>query len=182
MSKERANERINNSMATNKNKRSHTGLLIIISVAIICILTGIILYLLLGKESKDYNTVVTPDNVEQVISQLSESEYTPVGSYQVNMNTEWSFPNGKSASTNAYVGNSTNNRNTVFFTIVLKDDTTNEIYKSPLLPIGSHLENIKLDKELGAGTYDAIVTYHLVDDSEKEISTVSVSITITINK
>jgi hypothetical protein len=181
MSKQKANARIDNRVAT-PHKGNHTFLLVLIpSVVVICILAGVILNLLNGKESKVYNSVVTPDNVEEVIEQQREEDYTPIGSYEVNMNSDWTFPDGASASTNAYVGNSTSNQNTVFFTIALTDDER-QIYESPLIPPGSHMEDIKLDEDLSAGTYDAVLTYHLVDEENQEISTVAVSITITIEQ
>jgi hypothetical protein len=123
--------------------------------------------------------VVTPDNVEEVIAELDQAEITPVGSYEVVMNTDWVFPDSSSASSNAYVENSVENQNTVYFTIMLANATT-PIYESPLIPVGSHMEDINLDTELDAGTYDAVMTYHMMDDDNNETSSVSVSMTITI--
>jgi hypothetical protein len=135
--------------------------------------------MIFGKDSKSYNTVVTPDNVEEVIAELDQAEITPVGSYEVVMNTDWVFPDSSSASSNAYVENSVENQNTVYFTIMLANATT-PIYESPLIPVGSHMEDINLDTELDAGTYDAVMTYHMMDDDNNETSSVSVSMTITI--
>lgn len=182
MSKEKANDRINSRIApAAAAKKSHSRIIIAVAGIIICVLVGVILYMLVGKDSKAYNTVVTPDNVEEVIAELDEAEHTPVGSYEVVMNTDWVFPDSSSASSNAYVENSVDNQNTVYFTIALANGTT-PIYESPLIPVGSHLEDIKLDTKLDAGTYDAVMTYHLVDDDNKEISSVSVSMKITIDK
>jgi hypothetical protein len=49
-----------------------------------------------------------------------------------------------------------------------------------VIPVGSHLEDITLDKELDDGTYDCVVTYTLVDDDQNPISTVRVALTIVI--
>lgn len=181
MSVEKANEQINSSNSTPGGKSNTKIVVIIASVVLICVIIGVILFMVLGKDSTEFNTVVTPDNVEEAIKQLKEEDFTPVGSYEVVMNTEWTFPDSASASTDAYVENCVNNQNTVFFTIAM-DGKEDAIYTSPDLEVGSHLENIKLDEKLDAGVHDAVLTYHLVDDNHEEISHVSVSITLTIEK
>jgi hypothetical protein len=181
MSKQKANDRIDNRSTTKQQGNRSTIIILITAIVVVCILAGVILFLLSGKDSQVYNAVVTPDNVEEVIDQQSQEDYTPIGSYEVNMNTDWVFPDGASASTNAYVGNNTSNQNTVFFTIALTDDER-QIYESPLIPPGSHLEDLKLDEDLDAGTYGAVLTYHLVDEENQEISSVAVNITITIEQ
>lgn len=182
MSKEKATQRINNQTAIQKRKPSNITPIIMIGFGIlIAVCFGIVLHFLPGKDSESYNVVVIPDNVEQIVSQLEQQEYTPIGSYEVTMNNDWVFPDGNSPSTNAYVENSVNNQNTIFFTISLSGEE-DDIYKSPYMQVGSHLENIKFDKKLDAGSYDAVLTYHLVDDAQKELSHVSVSITITVQK
>lgn len=188
MSKEKANERINSRIApTDEPHKSHLFILIL-GVIVIGILIGVICYLTLRKEpeqesreSREYNRVVTPENIEEIIGQLNEADYTPIGSYEVMMNTDWIFPDGASPSTNAYVENSINNRNVVYFTIALETDRDTDIYDSPFLEPGSYMEAIQLDVDLPAGKYDAVLTYHLVDGQEIEVSHVSVSVTLTIS-
>lgn len=192
MSKEKATEKINSQLSPNGGKK-HTGLIIAIAAIIFCALVGVILYLVLGKDSKQktqppvateeptkYNLVVTPENVDETIAQLTEADKTPIGSYEAKMNSEWTFENGNTASENAYVENTVHNQNTVYFTVALKDDDR-VIYKSPYLAPGSKLENIKLDTQLEAGVYDAILTYHLVDEENQEVSNVNLTVIITIN-
>lgn len=186
MSKEKANERINNRMTpVDEPRKPHTVLLILGGIVVVAVLVGIICYLALRKEPeqepRDYNRVVTPENVEEIISQLDAEEHTPIGSYEVIMNTDWVFPDGASPSDNAYVENSVNNQNTVFFTIALETDKETDIYDSPFIEPGSYMEDIQLDVELPAGRYNAVLTYHLVDEQEKEISHVSVNVTLTIS-
>lgn len=184
MSKEKANERINIQSSSTGGKKSQTGLIIAFALIAVCAVAGIVLFVVFGKDANTtkYNRVVTPDNVDEIVDNLANSEMTPIGSYETKMNSQWTFPDGNSASSNAYVENSVNNRNTVYFTIVLREDQNTTIYTSPYLTVGSHLENIKLDTPLDAGVYDAILTYHLVDDDHKEISKVSLSLTLTIEK
>ena len=125
------------------------------------------------------NVVVTEDNVEEVIDNMAEEEFVPPGSYNVTMNNTWSFADGSSVSEDAYVENSTSNTNDVYFDITLAD-TEEKIYSSPVIPIGSHLENIALDKKLEKGSYDCVVTYTLVDEEQKPLSTVRVTLTINV--
>ncbi len=182
MSRDKANERIdrqtNSAVSASSNKSNK--IIVLIAVIIVCILVGIIIYLLFGKESAPRNIVVTPENVEEIISQLSAAEHTAPGSYEVTMNTEWTFADGKAASKDAYVENCVRNQNTVYFTVTLAADSSREIYHSPYLEIGSHIEGLTLDEDLEPGTYDAVLTYYLVDADMKDLSNVSVKITITV--
>jgi hypothetical protein len=156
---------------------------------IIVLLVVVIVLLAKGKDTQTAtsatesapkrNVVVTPDNVDEVIAALDEDEVVSAGSYEVTMNTTWNFKDGASASDNAYVENAVDNTNDVYFDITLAD-TEENIYSSPVIPVGSHLENITLDKELEDGTYDCVVTYTLVDEDQNPLSTVRVSLTIVV--
>lgn len=102
------------------------------------------------------------------------------GMYECKMTTSWVFEDGKSESPNAYVANVESNLHAVYFDVY--DASTDELlYSSPILPIGTELKNIKLEKELQKGEYDAVVMYTLVDEDNEEVSTVGFNITITIN-
>ena len=50
-----------------------------------------------------------------------------------------------------------------------------------MLPVGTDLNNIKLEKELQKGEYDAVVQYTLVGEDNEEVSTVGFNITISVN-
>ena len=52
----------------------------------------------------------------------------------------------------------------------------------PIIPVGSYLENIALDTALPAGTYDCILTYHLLDEENVSISTLKLTVTIVIDQ
>lgn len=125
------------------------------------------------------NVVINEDNVDELIDQLSEEEKTPPGSYEVAMSTLWNFGDGESISEDAYVENSISNTNDVFFDVKLAE-TDEVIYKSPLLPVGSHVENIALEKKLEKGTYDCIVVYSLVDEEQDVLSEVQVKLKINV--
>lgn len=144
---------------------------------VVVILLAILLFLLLNKEPAR-NVVVNEDNVEEVIE---NREFVPPGSYEVTMNYNWNFASGTAASDDAYVKNAESNKNSVYFDVTRKD-TDETIYKSPILTVGSHLDNITLDSDLPAGVYDCIVTYHLLDEKDKSTDTVSLNLTINIGQ
>lgn len=181
MSKEKANERINSQMAPAKNKNSTTAFVVVIAGIIILILGIVVLFQIFrDRQSEANNKVVTPENVEEIVAQFEAREYTPVGSFEVSMPTVWNFPDGMSASSDAFVDNVVNNRNTVYFTVVLESNPGDVIYESPYIEVGGRLENIALDMILEAGTYDAVMTYYLVDDNMQNLSEVSVGITLNV--
>jgi len=168
-----------------KKKGGKTTIIIVISVLIILALVGVIIYLLNSRapqEEEKRNVVVTPENVQEVIEQMENSgeERTPLGYYTVTMNYDWHFASGADASSDAYVENVKKNTNSVYFDVFLADDMENAIYKSPVIPVGSSLENIALDVPLDAGTYDCVAVYHIVDDDQNTLSTLRVTLTINI--
>jgi hypothetical protein len=169
-----------------QKKKGKGGIIALVACGIVIIALLVVVIILLTRgddeeETKKRNVVVTPDNVQEVIEEQKESDYVAPGSYEVKMNTTWNFKDGKSASDDAYVENSTTNTNDVYFDITLAD-TEENIYSSPVLPIGSHLEDITLDKELEDGTYDCVMTYTLVDEDQNPLSSVRVSLTIVVGQ
>ena len=144
------------------------------------LLLSIIGILTFGKENEPKrNVVINEENVNEIVAEMEEHEFVPPGSYEAKMNATWYFADGKAASENAYVENVVRNTNDVYFDVILSE-TDEVIYESPLLPIGSYIENITLDKELEKGTYDCVVIYHLVDEEQNTLSTVRVAVTIVI--
>jgi len=125
------------------------------------------------------NVVVNKENVDELIEELSEDDRVQPGNYEVVMNTTWNFEDGSSASSNAYVENAETNTNDVYFDILLAD-TGENIFKSPVLPLGSHLEDIKLDKDLKKGTYNCIIVYSLIDEEQNVLSDLRVGLVINV--
>ena len=95
--------------------------------------------------------------LQKILMQMKEEEKTPVGAYEVSMNTKWIFADGASVSENAFVENSTANTNMVYFIITINNGE--EVYHSPYMEVGSYLENIQLDKDIPKGDYDAVITW-----------------------
>ncbi len=168
-----------------EKKGGKKTLSIVILVLIILVMAGVIAYLLMSRkpaEEERRNVVVTPDNVEEVIQQMEEEEYVAPGYYTVTMNFDWHFAAGDAVSEDAYVENAVGNTNAVYLDLFLAEDEENAIYKSPVIPVGSSLEDIALDTPLSAGTYDCVAVYHLVDDDQNTISTLRVTVTVTVDK
>lgn len=168
-------------------------IIIIVALVLILALAGVIIYLLAAKkdtpagpattpatEEGKRDVLVTEDNVAEVAQQLEEKEYVPQGYYTVTQNYEWHFPNSDEASTDAHVENLPENTNDVYFDLFLADDDETPIYQSPIIPLGAVLEGFKLDTKLNPGTYDCIMVYHLVDEDQNSISTVSMTVKVII--
>ena len=177
-------------------KKGGGAIIIVIAVlAVIVILGmgGVIAYLLLSRgggntqaeapsqeESAPRRVLVTPENVDEILSQEPPAE-SKAERYIVTMNSTWNFPDGKSESTNSYVENSPENSFPVYFDITL-NDTGETIYESPILPLGTHLDHIMMDKELENGRYNCVMTYHLVDDDQNTLSTVNVALRLIVGE
>lgn len=157
---------------------------LIAGALIIVVLIGFIIYLVNAEQDKRREAVISSgsgtvisadDDIEDVKKAMEEP--VVAGSYEAVMNNKWHFENGGEASYDAYVENSTANEFTVYFDVILENEI---IYTSPMIPVGYSISEIKLDKMLDKGDYSAIATYHLVDENEEELSTVSVGITLSI--
>ena len=155
-----------------------------VCLVVIVVLLGVVVFLLFRgqdeEEPQRRNVVVNEDNVDEVLESLEEG-YVPAGYYEVTMNSMWNFESGDVPSTNAYVENAQSNANPVYFDVV-RTDTGETIYESPIIPVGSHLNEIKLDTVLEAGTYDCILTYHLLDEEEQDVSTLQLTVQIVIGQ
>ncbi|MBO5088425.1 MAG: hypothetical protein J6C01_07105 [Lachnospiraceae bacterium] len=181
MANNSSEERISQKLSTDNSSKKGPGS--IASVAVILVVTVAIIVtvvlVLSGGDKGERKAIVTPDNVDEIISDMQDNKVDP-GMYEVTMNTTWDFNDGDSASSNAYVENSTANSNDVYFNIV-RSDTGEEIYSSPIIPIGSHLEDITLDKSLDKGEHACVLTYHLLDENEEEESTLMINLTIRVH-
>lgn len=157
--------------------------IVIASTAVVVCAVGVVAVATLGDKgtkSDDvsaYNVVVTGGKTNT--SKQGDSEEIP-SSYDVSMNSTWKFENARVPSENAYVANIASNKNTVYFEVMMSD-TGKVIYTSPDIPVGGHLENIKLeDTSLKAGTYPCVVTYNLLGKDRQKLTEVSVNVALEI--
>ena len=132
------------------------------------------------EESKELDRdFVDQSNTDTVMEDIGDK--VAEGMFECSMTTSWVFEDGKSESPNAYVANVENNLHTIYFD-VYNSATDELLYSSPMLPVGTEIKNIKLDKELQKGEYDAVVMYTLVNEENEEVSSVGFNITISVNR
>ena len=158
--------------------------LIIAGIVIVALIAAVIVLLVRGNGAKETkrNVVVNQDNAEEIAQGLIDEPYIEPGYYNTNMSTTWHFADGDAVSDDAYVRNDERNTHDVYFDVYLADDESTPILESPVLPRGSSLENISLDKPLDAGTYDCVMVYHLVDDNQSSVASLRVAFTIIIEQ
>lgn len=179
-----------------KQNKSQNKILIIVVVAaivVIAVLIGIIIGMVQSRVEENPEAAVnsgepekrpillTEDNIDEMAEQIlnrTEPEGVPL-SYQVTMNSTWEFEDGKSPSKNAYVANSVNNETAVYFDVI-RNDTQETIYQSPVIPLGMDLEDIVLDQDLDAGNYECTLIYHLIDDDQNTLTTVNMWLMIKV--
>jgi hypothetical protein len=181
-----------------EGKGGNSKLLIVVGVVVIILLV-VIIAILIPKGNSDSESeqepvveedgrrevLVTEENAERIAEELltrdpDEENEIPV-QYTVTMTSQWHFKNGESASDNAYVANNKANSTDVYFDVV-RNDTKEVIYASPVLPVGSEIRGIKLDSDLEPGEYDCTLIYYLVDGEQKVLTTVNMWVGITIDE
>lgn len=169
--------------APKKNPKSNKKL-IIVGIAIIIILLAIIAFLIFREKEDESkrNVVVNRDNVEEVTEDMINQKYIEPGYYNVVMPMEWHFKTGDAVSEDAYVENVEENTNDVYFDVFLADDESESLLESPVIPRGSEMESIALDKPLEAGTHDCVMVYHLIDEEQNTLSTLRVGFKIIVEK
>lgn len=175
--------------------KSRRNIIIIVVIAFVVLIAALVacIILLLAKQKEEPAPVsegparstvldrgiVDEENAGDIMDEMSEK--VSKGMFECKMTTAWTFDDGKSESPNAYVANVENNLYTLYFDVY--EEATNELlYSSPMLPVGTELKNFKLDKELSAGEYDAVVMYTMVDENLEEVSNVGFKVSITVSK
>jgi hypothetical protein len=161
---------------------------IVIIIAVVAVLAGVVGFLLthrkteeIAEETERRNVVVTQDNVDEIVAEMSEAELIEPGYFETSMTNDWHFSSGNDVSKDAYVANVVSNTNDIYFDVVLAEDESQVIYKSPVIPIGASLDNIALDTPLDPGTHNCVVIYHLIDEDQNTISTLRIAIKVTID-
>ena len=62
----------------------------------------------------------------------------------------------------------------------LDDGEQTLLYSSLVLPVGKRLEELKLNQVLEDGTYDAVCTYHILDDEDPDVELGTVSFAVSL--
>ena len=174
---------------------SHKNLLIVVMSVVILLLILLVVFLVVNKQeskptdSKTDDTkiiqmtqaskpiIVDEDNADSIMESLQKDSDDAM--FNCRMSYQWTFENGSAESKNAYVANTDYNHYPIYFEVRL-DDTQEIIYTSSLIPVGSEINGLTLDKDLSAGEYPATVSYHLINDDNQEVSSVGFAITIQV--
>lgn len=175
-----------NKNADQAGKKKKIGIVIIgiLLAAIIGLLITVVV-LLLRKEPEaagdDNVYVMKEDNYDQIAGQMEDA--VNEGYFETYMNTEWTFPDGASESTDAILGNSPNNTKPIRCEVLLSE-TGETVFTTEVIPVGAKLPPFKLDVDLDAGVYEAVCRTYLLQEEEDgtytDYSNTGFHITITV--
>lgn len=162
--------------AKKQGKLTTTHKILIGGFAVVIVVVCVIGYFLLKPEKKEGGALVVDEsNLAQIQEMVNSKE--PEGMFEVNMNTVWHFENGSVASSDAYLANGAANRLPLSFEIIVDEEV---VYTSSVIPVGNRIKEIMLDKDLDAGTYDAICQYTLWNEDGTEDSSFGVNLKLVI--
>ena len=155
-------------------------------IVLIAIIAGLV-FLLFKKDELDNATddaktyVIDEENYQQIMEDM-ENEVRE-GYFETYMNTEWTFPDGTSETTDAILGNSPNNTKPIRCEVLL-EDTEEVIFTTGVIPVGAQLPAFKLDVDLDVGRYDAVCIVYLLNETENgtytDYSNAGFNVTITV--
>ena len=164
------------------NARKRTRIKIASIICSVVIVAAVSTYFILRETTDIFDDeiprgILTEANVRDIQRDIEEK--VALGMFETHMNTTWRFPDGRSASSNAIMGNSPSNNFAFWFTLTLPNG--DEIYRSGLLPVGTELAEIVLDTVLSAGTYNAVVSINMVQDDGTPVeNNMGINVTIII--
>ena len=149
---------------------------IIIAICILLVvIAAVVIYFLTRPKG------ITEGNYKKIMEDMENQ--VQEGYFETYMNTEWTFPDGKSETTNAILGNSTNNRKPIRCEVTLTE-TDELVFKTDVIPVGAELPPFKLDVDLDPGTYDAVCRVYLLDEEDDgsytDYSDAGFNVTITV--
>ncbi len=156
--------------STKKKGLSTQAVVLIVVSVVILSAAAVIVAMLLRPEA----VPIPAPPPSSGVSALTEENFVEIGQqvkeqveksrFRTYMNTTWRFPDGESASSNAVMGNSSANVYPMYFTVTLSD-TDEVVFTSGVLPVGTQISEIVLEKDLDPGTYSAVVSVHMVDEN-----------------
>ena len=176
MSEKEKKQEQTSELTPEERKKKRKKIILIVCLVVLAVIAAVVIYLL--KKPKD---VMTKENYKQIMEEMDEKVQD--GYFETYMNTEWTFPDGASETTDAILGNSPNNKKPIRCE-VKRLDTDEVIFSTGVLPVGAELPPFKLDVDLEAGTYDAMCVVYLLDEEEDgtytDYSNAGFHITITV--
>ena len=158
-------------------KKKKRKKIIIITVCILVIIVAAVVIYFLTRPKPG----ITEGNYKQIMEDMEND--VQEGYFETYMNTDWTFPDGTSETTNAILGNSPNNKKPIRCEVMLAD-TEEVIFKTDVMPVGVELPPFKLDVDLDAGTYDAVCMVYLLNEEDDgtytDYSNAGFNVTITV--
>ncbi len=156
-------------------KKKKRKKIIIIACILLIIIAAVVIYFLTRPKG------ITEGNYKQIMEDM-ENEVQE-GYFETYMNTDWTFPDGTSETTDAILGNSPNNKKPIRCEVRLAE-TDEVVFKTDVMPVGTELPPFKLDVDLDAGTYDAVCEVYLLDEEKDgtytDYSNAGFNVTITV--
>ena len=95
---EKEQEQVTNQMQEEQKKKRKK--IVIIILLLLLIIAAVVIFLIMKRPKR----VMTEENYKQISEEMDEQ--VQEGYFETYMNTDWTFPNGASESTNAILGNS----------------------------------------------------------------------------
>lgn len=165
-------------------KKKKTAVIIVCVVVLLLAVIVVLVFLLLKKDEKpEGGYTMDEGNYQQIVEDMNAE--VKEGYFETYMNTEWTFPDGATETTDAILGNSPNNTKPIRCEVIL-EDSGEVVYKTGILPVGAVLDPFKLDTDLEAGTYEAICQVYLLNEQEdgtyEDFSNAGFHVTITVEK
>ncbi len=172
------NMSIENEENKEKNKSKGKKIIIVLLILIIIALVAVIYFLLHKPEERVERDISEGLVVDDLDEKAANARFT------TDMNMIWTFPSGSAISNNAQIGNSASNIYECYFEVYLDDEEQTLLYSSPVLPVGKRIDKLELNQVLEDGSYDAICTYHILDDEkpDRELGTVSFAVSLMVVK
>lgn len=169
-------------------KKKKTAILLIGMVLILVVVIAVLVFLLLKKDTAEPEKnesaavyMIDEGNYQQIMKEM-ESEVRE-GYFETYMNTEWTFSDGTSKTTDAVLGNSPNNTKPIRCEVQLRD-TGEVVFATGVLPVGAQVPPFKLDVDLDAGVYEAVCMIYLLneigDGTYTDYSNAGFNVTITV--
>lgn len=143
-----------------KGKKKWLIAVIIIAVAVGAAAAAGFMY---WYQNRDKGVLVTKENYEKIQEEVRQKVES--GYFETYMNVKWTFPNGKSPSTDAVLGNSPNNTKAIRCEVIL-DETGEILFQTGAIGVGEQVPEIVLEKELAAGNYEATCMTYLLNENE----------------
>lgn len=171
-----------------EKNRKKAAIIIICLLAIVLIALLCVIFLLLQRSKPDSIPqreayTIDEENYQQILEDMDKQ--VEDGYFETYMTTEWTFPDGNSESTDAMLGNSPNNTKPIRCELLL-DETGEKLFETSVLPVGSLVSSVKLNRDLDAGTYEATCMIYLMSEQEDgtfvDYSNAGFRVTLTIEK